>query len=228
MNRSFLFFLSAIITIVSCSNETSQFESLAKETLISSYPYLSEEGNKIENLDAVYSNDSLCILHLNVILNGSDRIEEEWHQGEYVLYSYNGKLYEAIHDLNDLNEERVFLSQEELNSEKKGKIYEDLDYPNALLYRSILLINTSGNEVGKKDVKVSLPTPTGTGLWKLNYLIDEFGDETTEKYISLNGKGEYSNNSSIEEKLDVILYVDTGMCSFKLFENGIYLVAYVN
>ena len=108
--------------------------------------------------------------------------------------------------------------------DEEEDVYEDLDFANAILYRTAIYINSNGREVGNPDAEFSIPIPTGTGLWELDAFDDEFGDKTNEKYIRLTGKGVFSNSAATHEKLIGHLFLDKERISFRLIEYGSHVV----
>lgn len=226
MNKFLCILFVASLALASC-NEKNNFESLAKDTFKKTYYDRIEDDKNVsvENIKTVYSNDSLCILHVDikgvlddVKLNNGVKLEIN-HKLEYVLYSYEGKLYDGYHSLDD---DSVFVSKATLDKISKGTITENLDYDIALLYRSVMYLNSNGKEVGNPDADFYLPIPTGTGLWELDAYVDEFGDKTSDKYLRLRGRGTFSNSAATNEKLVVYLFTDKDTTSthFRFVEYG--------
>lgn len=219
----YFFILLLCSTLVSCvESPSSKLESQAKDTFKVSYSKLIEDDKdaKLESTKTVFSNDSLCILHVNVKSKNGLGVDVT-NKVEYLFLSQDGKFYEAFQDLDD---DSVYISEPTLKKISKGTFYEDLDFANAILYRTAIYINSNGREVGNPDAEFSIPIPTGTGLWELDAFDDEFGDKTNEKYIRLTGKGVFSNSAATNEKLIVHLFLDKERISFRLIEYGSHVV----
>ena len=57
--------------------------------------------------------------------------------------------------------------------------------------------------------------------WKLKHYVDEFGDETDDKYINYVGIGTFSNTATTDSLLKVSILVDTNSgIAIKLYEYG--------
>jgi len=60
--------------------------------------------------------------------------------------------------------------------------------------------------------------------WILKHYVDEFGDDTNEKYVSYVGLGTFSNTATTDSDLIVYVMVDREDVSIKLLEYGNSLV----
>ena len=223
MKTNYLLFLFALIGIVSCSeNLADKLESQARENLTSKIKNVNadKEIGKIENIKTVYATDSLCILHydvkgkLNIGISDGKNMDLTM-SAEYIFLSNDGKLYEASQLL---SEDSVYVSKTTFDKIKKGMIYENLSYDEAIMYRAIMYINDSGQVVGDEDAEVNIPNPMGTGLWELDIYNDEFGEATNKKYLRLTGKGTFNNSAATGERLSVHLFVDKDEIYFRFVE----------
>lgn len=219
MRKLSFFCLSVCFVIVSCSETpSSKLEGMAKNTYVTSIKQLTggNDDFKVENAKTVFLNDSLCILHMDIIsknkLGG-----EVTERTEYLFFSQNGIYYESFHNLDN---DSIYVSQQTLQKIKKGTIYENLSYEDAIAYRSLLQIDFNGREVGNSDSEFWLPLPTGTGLWVLDSFTDEFGDKTSHKYLRIVGNGTFSNSAATNSDLIAALYVDKDEIYFKFIEYG--------
>lgn len=210
---------------MACSdNPSSKLEELAKNTYATSLNKLIDGNDnfKVENVKTVFLNDSLCILHMDIISKNKLGVEIT-DKTEYLFFSRNGRYYESFHNLKN---DSIYVSQQTLKKIKEGTIYENLSYEDAIAYRCVLQINHNGREVGNYDSDFWLPIPTGTGLWSLNSYTDDFGDKTSHKYLMLVGKGTFSNSAATNSDLVVALYVDKNKDEiyFKFVEYGLNVV----
>lgn len=223
MNKLLYSLLLMSFTLISCvETPTSKLEKQAKETFKVSFGKLIEDDKdtKLENIKTVFSNDSLCILHVDV--KGKNGLGVEvTNKVEYLFLSQDGKYYESFQDL---DKDSVYVSEPTLKKISKGMIYENLDFSNAILYRAAMYMNSNGREVGNHDAEFNIPIPTGTGLWELDAFDDEFGDKTSEKYIRLTGKGRFSNSAATNDKLIVYLFLDKDRISMRFVEYGSHVV----
>ena len=209
--------------LISCSKSpSSKLEGQAKDSFKTSLSELTENNKdtKIESINTVFSNDSLCILHIDVKEKNGIGVDVTT-KVEYLFLSQGGKYYEAFQLL---NEDSVYVSEPTLKKISKGTIYENLDYANAILYRTAMYMNTSGREVGNHDAEVKIPIPNGTGLWELDSFNDEFGNKTDDKYLRLIGKGQFSNSAATNADLTVLLFVDAERISLRFVEYNTHVV----
>ena len=131
--RKFLYSVIFVtLALLSCSESpSSKFEAQAKETFKLSFSKLIEDDKdaKLENINTVFSNDSLCILHVNVKSKNGLGVEVT-NKVEYLFLSQGGKFYEAFQDL---EKDSIYISEPTLKKICKGTFYENLDYGNAIL-----------------------------------------------------------------------------------------------
>lgn len=176
------------------------------------------ESAKIENVNAVYENDSLSIIHFSFTGKNGLGIENTTKM-EYVYLVENGKKYEAMHELDG---DSIYLSNSAWDKSRKGKIYEHLEYDPAIRYLAATFINNNGRVVGDKaqEQEVKVTVPIKTGAWELKNYSDDFGEETSNKYLVLMGNGFFSNSATSNSKLTVVFFYDKDSFSFRLFEYG--------
>lgn len=207
-----------ILLVTSCS-QSAKLEKAAKEQMEATFTELARDPSSVQlsNIETVYSDDSLCILHCDFSAKNGLGAEVK-DKCEYIFISSNGKYYESYMEINK-NEEGVFVSQEKYEKEKKGTIYESLPYEAGLRYFAAIHVNGKGREAGVKDGEAfNIPVPTGTGSWELRAYQDEFGEKGSQKYLLLMGSGVFSNSATTNSRMSAILYVDKDEFSFKLIE----------
>ena len=177
---------------------------------------------KIANVNAVFSNDSLCIFHFNFTAKNGLGMETT-SKMEYVYMETGGKKYEAY---NTLDADSVYQDQVTFEKKKVGKIYENLPYESAMFYRAAILANNNGRVVGDKDgeEEISIPIPTNTGFWELGNYIDEFGEETPNRYLRRGGKGVFSNSATTGSRMTAYLVVDRKNITFRFVEYDDHVV----
>ena len=132
-----------VLALCSCSQK-SKLESMAKDQMEKTFKEMAKdpESVKMSNLETVYSDDSLCIIHVDFAAkNGlGNEIKDRC---EYIFISSNGKNYESYQEIAK-EEDGVFVSQDKYNKEKKGTIYETLDYEPGLRYLAAIYVNGNG------------------------------------------------------------------------------------
>ena len=161
--KKLLFFLLLCITMVSCQSSKLKSEAQKQIELTLKEAARDPSSMKLSNMEVVYNDDSLCIIHVDY--TGKNGLGNEISSKmEYVMLSYKDKYYEAFQELSSNNDEKVYCTKEEFEKSKKGQIYEKLSYESALYYLAAVFINTQGREAGVKDGEYfSIPVPTGTG-----------------------------------------------------------------
>ena len=208
-----------VLALCSCSQK-SKLESMAKEQMEKTFKEMAKnpESVKLSNLETVYSDDSLCIIHVDFSAKNGFGNEVK-DRCEYIYISSNGKNYESYQEISK-EEDGIFVSQEKYNKEKKGTIYETLDYEPGLRYLAAIYVNGNGREAGNSEGEsFSIPVPTGTGSWEMKSYKDEFGEEGASKYLVLMGSGVFSNSATTNSKMSAVLFMDkSGDFSFKLIE----------
>ena len=208
-----------VLALCSCSQK-SKLESMAKEQMEKTFKEMAKdpESLKFSNLETVYSDDSLCIIH--VLISVKNNFGKKFKgRCEYIYISSNGKNYES-YKLISIEEDGIFVSQDKYNKKKKGTIYETLDYEHGLRYLAAIYVNGNGREAGNSEGEsFSIPVPTGTGSWEMKSYKDEFGEEGASKYLVLMGSGVFSNSATTNSKMSAVLFMDkTGDFSFRLIE----------
>ena len=205
--KKLLFFLLLCITMVSC--QSSKLKSEAQKQMVLTLKEAAKDPSsmKLSNMEVVYNDDSLCIIHVDY--TGKNGLGNEISSKmEYVMLSYKDKYYEGFQELNSNNDEKVYCTKEEFEKNKKGQIYEKLSYESALYYLAAVFINTQGREAGVKDGEsFSIPVPTGTGSWQIGTFTDEFGQKTNDNFLFLEGSGVFSNSATTNSRLLAAIYV---------------------
>lgn len=210
------FILLASIVLVGCSTPADEFQKAAEKQVQITIKELAKhpESVKLSDFSAVYKTDSLCILHFDFTAkNGLGN--ESTDLMEYIFYQNQGVIYESC---SKADADSIYLNPKALDKEKKGKIYESLDYDSAIAYRAALHLNDQGRVVGDPDSDVDIPVPTGTGHWELKGYKDDFDEETGEKYLLIKGKGHFSNSATTGSKMSAYLFVDRDGASLRLIE----------
>ena len=208
----------AMSLMTSCS-KSAKLEKAAKEQMEATFKEMARDPSSVSlsNIETVYSDDSLCILHCDFSAKNGLGAEVK-DKCEYIFISSNGKNYESYMEISK-NEEGVFVSPEKYDKEKKGTIYEPLSYEAGLRYLAAIYVNGKGREAGVNDgEEFCIPVPTGTGSWELRAYQDEFGEKGSQKYLLLMGSGVFSNSATTNSRMTAILYMDKDDFSFKLIE----------
>ena len=219
MNKKIFPIILLMVIFFACSKE----DKTRKEAEEQLPKTLSEWVNdptsmKTSDIQTMYSNDSLTILHTNVVAkNGFGN--EVTNRIEYIFLKTNGETYDAV---KPLDEDSIYQDEETWAKKRKDEIYEKLDYGNAVAYRAISYINAVGRNINDKfeEKTVNLPVPTNTGRWELQATTDKFGDKTDNKYLSLIGNGEFSNSATSNSKLSAIIFVLKNTICIRLLEYG--------
>lgn len=224
MKKSAIILMSLLTIILMSCSKAGKLENEAKDAANKTFHELAKDPSsvKLSDVKATFCNDSLCILHLNFTAKNGLGIETT-DKMEYIYLVSSGKKYEAYQEL-EMNS--VYLTGDAFEKTKKGTIYEELPYETALYYRAALFINNQGRAVADKsyDQEIKIPVPTGTGAWEIHNFKDEFGEEGSEKYLTLSGNGTFSNSATTNSKLSVIMFVDHNAVSFRFAEYGSQLV----
>jgi len=180
----------------------------AKEAMESTIRYFIDETTSdisFSNIKNVFCNDSLCILHFTLSAQNELGIEEKANM-EYVYLISHNKKYETFQiEGND----DVYLTKSEFKSKSEGTIFESIPYEEGLYYFAAIAINNEGRVVGDNEGKyaVSIPIPIKTDMWEINYYTDDFGENTSGKYLALKGKGTFSNSATTGSSLTAYLFV---------------------
>lgn len=223
--KNLLFILLLSVVIVSCQSSKLKSEAQTQMELTLKEAATDPTSVKLSNAEVVYNDDSLCIIHVDCA--GKNGLGNEMNSKiEYVMLRNNDKFYEAFQQLTS-EVEGVYMTEENFEKNKKGHIYEKLSYESALFYLAAVFVNSQGREAGVKDGEpFAIPVPTGTGLWQIVTVRDEFGEKTSDKYLLLQGTGVFSNSATTNSRLLVGMYVmgsDDSVC-FLLGEYGTNVV----
>lgn len=221
MKNFFLIITTCVLSffISSCSQKA-KLENEAKKQMEATFKEIAKDPSsvKLSNDEIVYSDDSLCIIHVDFAAKNGLGTEVK-QRTEYIFIHSNGKNYEAYQEIPNDNE-GVYVSEEKYEKAKKGKIYQSLDYNSGMRYLAAIYVNGDGREAGNSESEAfSIPVPTGTGSWDLKSYQDEFGEEGAGKYLVLMGNGVFSNSATTDSKLTALLFIDNDFdFSFKLVE----------
>ena len=193
--------------MVSCQSSKLKSEAQKQMELTLKEAARDPSSMKLSNMEVVYNDDSLCIIHVDY--TGKNGLGNEISSKmEYVMLNYKDKYYEGFQELSSNTDEKVYRTKEEFEKNKKGQIYEKLSYESALYYLAAVFINTQGREAGVKDGEsFSIPVPTGTGSWQIGTFTDEFGQKTNDKFLLLEGAGVFSNSATTNSRLLAAIYV---------------------
>ncbi len=211
MKAKFLI-LTTIMVLVSCGGgsevaeeiekelTTGQKASLAMKTLLNELFAGDTLAYNITAEEEMFSNDSLCIIHIDY-LDKSQQEGEQTNKREYIYLISDSTAYEVM-----LKEgEKVYFSNTDYDLQRLEEIKNralkassELEYPLALYYFASLKINLKGRAVGSEDLdsEIHVPSLIGVGKWDLRKLTDEFGDETEEKCLAMYGHGVFSNSAT--------------------------------
>ncbi len=221
---SFFICILMAVFITSCKNKAKELREEAKQAMPIILNEIAKDPSsvKITNVNTVFSNDSLCIFHFNLTAKNGLGMETT-NKMEYVYLETGGKKYEAY---NLLDADSVYQAPQTFEKKKVGKIYENLPYESALFYRAAILANNNGRVVGDKggEEEINIPIPTNTGFWELGNFVDEFGDETPNRYLRLGGKGIFSNSATTGSRMTAYLVVDRKDVTFRFVEYDNHVV----
>ena len=210
--KKFFYTLSFLcIAFVSCvDTQKSEIETQAIETFKNSILEDSKDAS-FDKIKTVFTSKNLCII--NAEINGI----KELNKVEYLFLKFDGKEYEAFHDLND---DSIFVSEPIFNKISKGTIYENQDYATAILFRSVRYMNSNGREVGNHNKDFFINSPLKTGLWEIGDIADEFGDITGGKCLRIIGKGTYSSDYESDVRLIALLFIyKNGLVNMQLYKD---------
>lgn len=222
MKKTYLFLTMmmsmAFLSLMTSCSKSAKLEKAAKEQMEATFKEMARDPSSVilSNIETVYSDDSLCIIHCDFSAKNGLGAEVK-DKCEYIFIRSEGKNYESYMEIN--NDDCIFVSKEKYEKNKKGTIYESLPYEAGLRYLAAIYVNGKGREAGVKDGgDFNIPVPTGTGSWEVRAFEDEFGEKGTQKYLLLIGSGVFSNSATTNSKMTAILYVDKDSFSFKLIE----------
>ena len=218
-----LFFLLLIaLSFASCSR-ASKVAAEAEKTMTQLFKEIAKvpESVKVDGIETKFSDDSLCILNANFTAkNGLGN--ESTSKYEYIYIISQGQAYEAYGEIGD---DDVYIKPEEFDREKKGKIYENLPYEQAIRHLASVKVITSGRAVGDKERNdVDIPMSLNTGLWEKRQYTNSFNEKTDDSYLVLKAKGAFSNSATTGSEMTALLFVSEYDISLRLVEYSSSLV----
>lgn len=214
--KKILLLLVISLSTVACLDKTPTMEETVMHNATNTLKEYSHhpETSKVDNFETKYINDSLCIMHCNH--TGKNGFGNEiTSKVEYIYLIHNNVAYESV---NNVDGTTIYQDQNAMETAKKGTIYQNCSYDDAIRYRAVYEINTQGRRVDKQDELINIPVPTRTGNWSLATYTDSFGDDTNEHFLFLVGKGTFSNTATTNSELSATLSIDTNSISIGLFE----------
>lgn len=225
MKKNVVFFLSLLaLLMMSCNNRAKKLSDEAKEAVGQMFHEIAKDPTSVQlsNMNTVFSSDSLCILHFYLKAKNGLGIESS-SKMEYVYMASGEEKFEAYQQL---DADSIYQDDATYEKTKKGEIYEELSYEDAMYYRAALLANSIGRAVGDKtgEKEVSIPVPTGTGSWSISTYKDEFGEATSEKFLRIGGKGHFSNSATTGSRMTAYLFVDRNSFGFRFIEYDSHVV----
>lgn len=207
--KHFLVYLLIVSALTSCTKKDrllSKAKSDAKEMIEKQAmdPANFKSDIRLDEITPVYGSDSLCILYLNVKLKNILGIEVT-ERAEFVHFGD----YWFMHTPDDKDETTVFLPKESFSEERKGKMYENYQYDDAIYYRAALCLNKMNND---GDLNI----PIETGMWELNNHKNSYNDNTGTNYLSLESFSCIEEKSKDDVKAEII--VDNNEIYFVLWK----------
>jgi hypothetical protein len=220
--KKFSFLLSIFLIglfIASCSQST-KTSNEAKSAMEAVVKELAKDPSSVNlaDVNVVYENDSLSIIHFELTAKNGLGMDLT-NKMEYIYLVQGESKFEGIHEL---DADSVFVSTSTWEKQRKGNIYENLEYDAAIRYLAATFLNGNGRAVGDKsrEQPVKITVPTKTGAWELKNYSDDFGEPTENKYLVLMGEGVFSNSATSNSRLQVVFFIDGDNFSFRLFEYG--------
>ena len=205
-----------VLALTACS-EASKVKNDAEKAMVQLFKEMAKvpESVRVEEIELKYSNDSLCIFNANFTAkNGFGN--EVTTKYEYIYLVSNGRAYEVYEKVGHDN---VFVSLEDFDREKKGKIYEELSYDDAIRYLASAKMIVSGRVVGDKERnEVNIPLTLNTGLWQKCQFTNSFNEKTDDSFIFLTEKGTFSNSATTASDLTALLFVTDEHITLRLIE----------
>lgn len=211
--RKVCIFLLALIVLSSCTKKERLLniakrdakEMIEKEAMD---PANFNKDIRLDEITPVYGSDSLCILYLNVKLKNLLGVEVV----QRVEFIHFGDFWYRHTPDEDLGETTIFLPEESFSTEKKGMIYENYHYDDAIYYRAAFSLN-------KMNKEGNLDKPIKTGFWELGTYKDGFKEDTGSNYLSLSSYEGVEKNS--ESKVKAELIVDKNDIYFKVLKKSL-------
>lgn len=196
------FFLFVLFVLSSCTKKdrlVSKAKSDAKEMIEKKKmdPDNFNHDIRLEDMTPVYSSDSLCILYLDIKHKNALGIDIT-QKAEFVHFGDGWFLHAP--DV-DKDETTIYLPEEMFAKEKKGKIYENFSYDDAIYYRAALYYN-------KMMEDGTLEIPIKTGLWELKNYKNDYNEDTNSKYLLLSSYDAVEKNKESDVKAELIVDKD--------------------
>lgn len=212
----------AVFALASCGN-ASKVKSDAEKAMVQLFKEVAKvpESVKVDEIEVMFSDDSLCILNANFTAeNGLGH--EATSKYEYVYLISKGQAYEAY---DEVGEDNVYITPENFDREKKGKIYEELPYDQAIRHLASVKMIVSGRAVGDKEGNdVEIPMTLKTGLWEKRQFSNSFNEKTDESFLLLTTKGVFSNSATTGSDMTALLFVTKNSITLRLVEYNTSLV----
>lgn len=220
--KRFSFLLLIVLSLSSCSR-ASKVAAEAEKAMTQLFKEIAKvpESVKVDEIETMFCDDSLCILNANFTAkNGLGNESTSKH--EYIYLVSQGQAYEAYGEIGD---DDVYIKPEDFDREKKGKIYESLPYEQAIRHLASVKVITSGRAVGDKERNdVDIPMTLNTGLWEKRQYTNSFNEKTDDSYLLLTTKGAFSNSATNGSEMTAILFVSENNISLRLVEYSSSLV----
>lgn len=213
-------FISSFILLLLCigCSKSDKTRNAAEEQLQKSVTEWAKNpaSAKAENVNTVYSTDSIAVLHLDLTAKNGFGNPITQHM-QYVYIALGDSIYDG---LLELGTEDVYQDIETWKKTKGGTFYENLDYDTSMKFRAISFINVYGRRVGEKFGinQPNIPVPTKTGNWTLKSGSDKFGDATSHKGLYIMGKGTFSNIITTGSEAFAILCVSDNLVTLGILE----------
>lgn len=194
-----IIYLLVVFTLSACTNKDRLLSKAKKDAKEMVEKKAMEPANfnkniSLDEITPIYSSDSLCILYLSVKFKNLFGVDVT----QRVEFVHFGDCWFVHAPDEDKKETTIFLPEELYEKEKKGKIYENYQYDDALYYRAALYMNKQ-NEEGELDI------PITTGLWELGEYMDEYNKQTGRKYLLLSSSNGVEKGSDSDVKAELIV-----------------------
>lgn len=213
-------FISSFILLLLCigCSKSDKTRNAAEEQLQKSVTEWAKNpaSAKAENVNTVYSTDSIAVLHLDLTAKNGFGNPITQHM-QYVYIALGDSIYDG---LLELGTEDVYQDIETWKKTKGGTFYENLDYDTSMKFRAISFVNDYGRRVGEKFGinQPNIPVPTKTGKWKIKSGSDKFGDATSHKGLFIMGKGTFSNMITTGSEAFAVIFVSNNMVTLGILE----------
>lgn len=110
----------------------------------------------ISDVETVYSDDSLCIIHCNFSAKDNFGVDIK-NNCEYIFINSNGKNYESYNMID--KGDKVFVTPDEYENNKKGTIYETLPYNAGLRYLAAISVTVEEEKPGiRMEMMLTYPS----------------------------------------------------------------------